>query len=72
MAPFLTETFEDLIKTLMRKFICKDLGDKSCSEMAKLDFNDVNNQKPTDLVDLGFAVNHDIQLLKSSKKITDI
>ena len=72
MAPFLTETFEDLIKTLMRKFICKDLGDKSCSEMAKLDFHDVNNQKPTDLVDLGFAVNHDSQLLKSSKKITDI
>ena len=39
--------------------------------MAKLDFNDVNNQKPTHLVDLGFAVNHEIQLLKSSKKITD-
>ena len=71
MAPFLTETLEDLIKTLMRKFIRKDLRDKSCSEMAKLDFNDVNNQKPTHLVDLGFAVNHEIQLLKSSKKITD-
>ena len=71
MAPFLTETLEDLIKTLMRKFIRKDLRDKSCSEMAKLDFNDVNNQKPTHLVDLGFAVNHEIQLLKKSKKITD-
>ena len=71
MAPFLTETLEDLIKTLMRKFIRKDLRDKSCSEIAKLDFNDVNNQKPTHLVDLGFAVNHEIQLLKSSKKITD-
>ena len=39
--------------------------------MAKLDFNDVNNQKPIDLVDLGFAVNHEIQLLRSSKKIAD-
>ena len=39
--------------------------------MAKLDFNDVNSQKPTHLVDLGFAVNYEIQLLKSSKKITD-
>ena len=38
MAPFLTQTLEDLIKTLTRKFICKDLCDKSCSEMAKLDF----------------------------------
>ena len=71
MAPFFTETLEDLIKTLMRKFICKDLCDKSCSEMANLDFNNVNNQKPTHLVDLDFAVNHEIQLVKSSKKITD-
>ena len=36
MAPFLTETLKDLIKTLMRKFIGKGLCDKSCSEMAKL------------------------------------
>ena len=71
MAPFLTERLEDLNKTLMRKFICKDLRDKSCSEIAKLDFDDVNNQKPTHLVNLGFAVIHEIQLLKSSKKITD-
>ena len=71
MVPFLTETLEDLIKTLIRKFIGKDLRHKSCSEMEKLDFNDVNNQKPTHLVNLGFAVNHEIQLLKSSKKISD-
>ena len=71
MAPFLMETLEDLIKTLMRKFIRKDLSDKSCSEMVKLDFNDVNKQKATHLVDLDFAVNHEIQLLKSRKKITD-
>ena len=71
MAPFLMETFQDLIKTLMRKFIRKDFRDSSCSEMTELDFNDVNNQKPTYLVDLGFAANHEIQLLKSSKKITD-
>ena len=37
MAPFLTETLKDLIKTLMRKFNGKDLLDKSCLEMAKLD-----------------------------------
>ena len=71
MAPFLTETLEDLIKTLMRKFIHKDLCGKSCSELAKLDLNDVNNQKPIHLVDLGFVFNHEIQLLKSSIKITD-
>ena len=71
MAPLLTEPLEDLTKTLMRKFICKNLPDKSCSEMAKLDFNNLNNQKPTHLVDLGFAVNHEIQLMKSNKKIFD-
>ena len=71
MAPFPMEILEDLIKTLMKKFIPKDFHDKSCSEMVKLDFNNVNNQKPTHLVDLGLAVNHEIQLLKISKKITD-
>ena len=71
MARFVTETLKDLIKTLMRKLIGKDPCDKSCSKMAKLDFNNVNYQKHTLLVDLGFAVNHQIQLLKGSKKITD-
>ena len=63
-------TLEDVIKSLMRKFIHKDLRE-SCSEMAKLVFNNVNNQKPTHLVNLGFTVNHEIQLWKSSKKISD-
>ena len=54
----------------MWKFIRKDLRDKSCSEMAKLDFNDVNNQKPAHLVDLGIAVNHEIQLLQGIKTTT--
>ena len=49
MAPFLTEALEDLIKTLMRKFICKNLHDNSHSEIAKLDFSEVNSQKPTHL-----------------------
>ena len=71
MAQFVTETLEDLIKTLSRKLIHKDPCDKSCSEMAKVDFNIGNYQKPTHLVDLGFAVNHEIQLFKSSKKTTD-
>ena len=71
MAPFFMKILEDLIKTIMGKFIRKGLRDKSCSEMAKLDFSDVKNQKPTHLVNLGFTVNHEIQLLKSSQKITD-
>ena len=38
MAPLLKKILEDLIKTLLGKFICKDLVDKSCSEMVKSDF----------------------------------
>ena len=71
LTPFVTETLEDLLKTLVRKFIRKDPCDESSSEMAKLDFSNVNNQKPTHLVDLGSPVNHEIQLVKSSKEITD-
>ena len=37
MALFVMETMKDLIKTLMRKFTGKNLGDKSCLEMTKLD-----------------------------------
>ena len=37
----------------------------------KIRFQNINNQKATHLVDLGFAVNHEIQLLKNSKKISD-
>ena len=72
MTAFLTETLEDLIKTLMRKFICKDLCHKSCSKIAKLDFNNANHQKPTHLADSCFAVNHELlmQLWKSGNKIT--
>ena len=39
--------------------------------MAKLDSNNVNDQKPSHLVNLGFSFNHEIQLSKISKEITD-
>ena len=38
MAPFPTKTLEDHIKTLLSKFIHKDLADKSCSEKVISDF----------------------------------
>ena len=73
MGPFLTETLEDLIKSHMRKFICKDLYDSHVQKWQ----NQISTMlmililKPTHLVDLDFVVNHEIQPLKSSKKITD-
>ena len=71
MAPFLMKTLEDLIRTLMRKFICKDLHNKSYLEMKKLDLINVNNQKPTHRCWFKFCCDDEIQLLKSDKKITD-
>ena len=71
MAPFLMKTLEDLIRTLMRKFICKDLHSKSYLEMEKLDLINVNNQKPTHHCWFKFCCDHEIQLLKSGEKITD-
>ena len=38
--------------------------------LSKIDLNDVTKQNPSRLVDLGFAVNYDIKLLKSKKKMT--
>ena len=70
MAPFLTKTLEDHIKTLVEIH-----SQRPCRQVmfrkGKIRFQNINNQKPTHLVDLGFAVNHEIQLLKNSKKISD-
>ena len=38
--------------------------------LSKIYLNDVTKQNPSRLVDLGFAVNYDIKLLKSKKKMT--
>ena len=54
VAPILMETLKGVIQALMEKVIWKDFCDKLFSEMAKLYFNEVNNQKPTYHVDLGF------------------
>lgn len=39
--------------------------------LMKIDVHDESKQKPAAFVGLGFAVNHEMHLLKSIKKITN-
>ena len=73
MAPFLVEALDDIVRSLMEMFILKSVLDKATNplSLSKIDVHDTTKHKPVSLVDLGFAVNHEIKLLKSSKKITD-
>ena len=75
MAAFLVETLHDLLLSFMEKFVPKSILEKnsSCLSLMKIVLNAVNNRKPVDRIDLGFAVTHEIQLLrKRNKSVTDI
>ena len=73
MAPFLTGTLDGLVRFFMEKFILKSIMDNAHSSISltKIDLIDVTRQKLPCLVDLGFAVNYEIRLLKSNKKVTN-
>ena len=68
-----SETLEVLISFLMEKFILESVLDKARMfvSLMKIDVHDESKEKPTAFVGLGFAVNHEMHLLKSIKKITD-
>ena len=70
MAPFLTGTLDGLFRFFMEKFNLKSIMDNAHSSISltKIDLIDVTKQKLPCLVDLGFAVNYEIRLLKRKKK----
>ena len=74
MTPFLVEKLEELLRLLCAKFIRKDTLDAACTTYAllKVDVTDTSNHKSISDVDLGFAIKHDIKILPSSKKWTEI
>ena len=63
---------DGLVRFFVKKFILKSVMDKAHSSISltKIDLNDVTKQKPSCLVDLGFAVICEIKLL-SKKKMTN-
>jgi hypothetical protein len=73
MAPFLVETLDGVIRFFLEKFMLKAVMDKSSSPLSltKIDLCETAKQKPASLADLGFAINHEISLLKSKKLTTD-
>ena len=68
MVPFLVETLEELIRSLFSKFILKRVVAKysTSATLLKIDPTDVVNHKSIADVDLGFAINYELQLLKKS------
>ena len=58
---------------LFSKFILQEVLDShpTSSALLKIDLNDVNFRKNVNDVDLGFAVNYELNLLKTSGKVTN-
>ena len=73
MVPFLVETLEELIRSLFSKFILKRVVAKysRSATLLKIDPTDVVNHKSIADVNLGFAINYELQLLKKAGKVTD-
>ena len=66
--PFLIESLDNVLRTLCGHFLRKDVLEEASPayKLLKVDFNDKTNQVSLDLVDLGFAIKHDVKVLKKS------
>ena len=66
MITFLVQTLEELLRLLCAKFVRKDTIDSACTIFAllKVDVTDTSNHKSVSDVDLGFALKHDIKILR--------
>ena len=73
MVPFLTESLDHVLRTLCGRFLRKDVLEETSSvyKMLKVDFSDKTNQVSLDSVDLGFAIKHDVKVLKKSGKLNE-
>ena len=70
MAPFLVETLDNLVRSYMEKFVIRNVMEKSRTPLSITKIDLIRNRKPVSTKDLGFAINHELNLLKSTKKIT--
>ena len=67
IAPFLANALAGLVRFFMERFVLKSVIDKCYSSfsLTKIDLNDFTKQKLSYLMNLTFAVNYKIKLLKS-------
>ena len=73
MVPFMTESLDNVLRTLCGRFLSKDVLEEASSiyKLLKVDFNDKTNQVFLYSVDLGFAIKHDVKILKKSGKLNE-
>ena len=71
MVPFLTKSLDNVLRTLCGRFLRKDVleGASSVYKLLKVDFK--TNRVSLDSVDLGFAIKHDVKILKKSGKLNE-
>ena len=71
MVSFLTESLDNVLRTLCGRFLGKDVLEEASSvyKLLKADFK--TNQVSLDSVDLGFAIKHDVKVLKKSEKLNE-
>ena len=65
MIPFFVEVLENLLRTLLAKFIKKDVLQTACPtlKLVKIDISDKKVQKCVGDLDLGFSIKHDFKQL---------
>ena len=73
MIPFFVEVLENLLRTLLAKFIKKDVLQTACFtlKLIKIDKSDTKVQKSAGDLDLGFSIKHDFKQLALQKRATD-
>ena len=65
MIPFFIQVFENQLRTLLTKFIKKDVLQTACSalKLIKIDVSDKKVQKSEGDLDLGFSIKDDLKQL---------
>ena len=73
MVHFMTESLDNVLRTLCGRFLSKDVLEEASSiyKLLRVDFNDKTNQVSLYSVDLGFAIKHDVKILKNSGKLNE-
>ena len=69
MIPFLVEVLENLLRTLLAKFVKKDV--LQTLKLIKIDISDKKVQKSLGDLDSGFSIKHDLKQLALQKRVTD-
>ena len=73
MLPFMAEYLQDILHTILERFIKKSAMGKATSmaKLAKVDVNEKENLLPAKNVDIGFATRKSIGDVQAKQKVSD-